>query len=172
MVDGPAARARRRDRDPRRARPAAGSRASDGLSERRPPARGGSVHRRGRRGVPTHIIVHRSRFEFDLNRAASDAVYRTPEQSWGLEVWQRAAGRRSWSQARSTSTPAYYRMLGALLDGVAARHERFVLLDVHSYNHRRDGPDGAADAAGRGAGHQHRHLLDAARANGPSWSIR
>jgi hypothetical protein len=35
---------------------------------------------------------------------------------------------------------AYYRMLGALLDSVALRHERFVLIDVHSYNHRRDGP--------------------------------
>ena len=33
-------------------------------------------------------------------------------------------------------------MLGSLLDGVAARHQRFVLIDVHSYNHRRDGPDG------------------------------
>ena len=25
-------------------------------------------------GVPTHVVVHRSRFEFDLNRAAEDAV--------------------------------------------------------------------------------------------------
>ena len=32
-------------------------------------------------------------------------------------------------------------MLAQLLDGVAARHERFLLIDVHSYNHRRDGPD-------------------------------
>ena len=38
--------------------------------------------------VPAHIIVHRSRFEFDLNRAADSAVYETAEQSWGLEVWQ------------------------------------------------------------------------------------
>src|SRR6476661_8374774 len=40
-------------------------------------------------GVPTHITIHRSRFEFDLNRAAGTAVYRTPEQSWGLQVWRR-----------------------------------------------------------------------------------
>jgi len=39
-------------------------------------------------GVPTHIVVHRSRFEFDLNRAPDTAVYRTPEQSWGLQVWR------------------------------------------------------------------------------------
>src|SRR5687768_12156648 len=38
--------------------------------------------------VPTHIIAHRSRFEFDLNRGAAEAVYQTAEQSWGLEVWR------------------------------------------------------------------------------------
>ena len=32
-------------------------------------------------------------------------------------------------------------MMAAMLDHVAASHSRFVLLDVHSYNHRRDGPD-------------------------------
>ncbi len=37
-------------------------------------------------------------------------------------------------------------MLGHYLDEIARDHERFVLLDVHSYNHRRDGPDGAASA--------------------------
>ena len=57
----------------------------------------------------------------------------------------------------------YYRMLGQLLDDIAAGHPRFVLLDVHSYNHRRDGPGGDADSTGRGARHQHRHILDAAR---------
>ena len=34
--------------------------------------------------VPAHTVVHRSRFEFDLNRDTDNAVYRTPEQSWGL----------------------------------------------------------------------------------------
>jgi hypothetical protein len=92
--------------------------------------------------VPTHIVAHRSRFEFDLNRAPADAVYRTAEQSWGLEVWHGECDDRLC--ARSLDIHAsYYRMLGALLDDVAARHDCFVLIDVHSYNHRRDGPDGA-----------------------------
>jgi hypothetical protein len=38
-------------------------------------------------GVDNHIIVHRSRFEFDLNRGVDGAIYETPEQSWGLQVW-------------------------------------------------------------------------------------
>lgn len=93
--------------------------------------------------VPTHVIAHRSRFEFDLNRGADEAVYLTSEQSWGLDVWREPppAGLVERSLAIHA---AYYAMLGELLDGVAAAHDRFVLIDVHSYNHRRDGPGGAA----------------------------
>lgn len=93
--------------------------------------------------VPTHIIAHRSRFEFDLNRGAEEAVYQTPEQSWGLEVWHEPPG-AGLVQGSLAIHAAYYAMLGTLLDGIAAEHDRFVLIDVHSYNHRRDGPDGAA----------------------------
>nr|WP_314444063.1 N-formylglutamate amidohydrolase [uncultured Sphingomonas sp.] len=92
--------------------------------------------------VPTHIIGHRSRFEFDLNRAAEGAIYRTPEQSWGLQVWEGAPDEELFKESLRIHA-AYYRMLGALLDDFAAEHPRFVLIDVHSYNHRRDGPDGA-----------------------------
>ncbi len=35
-------------------------------------------------------------------------------------------------------------MLGHLLDGIVEEEGRFVLIDVHSYNHRRDGPNGGA----------------------------
>lgn len=96
--------------------------------------------------VPTHIIAHRSRFEFDLNRPPESAVYRTPEQSWGLEVWKQEPD--DAFVARSLAIHAdYYRMLGGLLDSIALSHERFVLIDVHSYNHRRDGPETEPTAA-------------------------
>jgi N-formylglutamate amidohydrolase len=39
--------------------------------------------------VPTHIIAHRSRFEFDLNRGSDEAIYLTREQSWGLRAYRR-----------------------------------------------------------------------------------
>jgi hypothetical protein len=92
--------------------------------------------------VPTHIIAHRSRFEFDLNRSADGAVYETPEQAWGLDVWHAPPARALVDHSLAVHA-AYYRMLGHLLDDIAADHPRFVLIDVHSYNHRRDGPDGA-----------------------------
>ncbi len=92
------------------------------------------------RGVPTHIIAHRSRFEVDLNRDAQTAVYRTPEQCWGLEVWSGPLGEpvveRSLDYHRR-----FYATVANVLDEIAADHPRFVLLDVHSYNHRRGGPD-------------------------------
>ncbi len=93
--------------------------------------------------VPAQIIVHRSRFEFDLNRGLDDAVYETAEQSWNLEVWHSGACDPALTKRSLAIHAEYYRALAALLDGVAARHKRFLVIDVHSYNHRRDGPDGA-----------------------------
>ena len=115
--------------------------------------------------VPTHAIVHRSRFEFDLNRGTEGAIYETPAQAWGLDVWHQRPDKTLVERSlaihasyyrmlrglldealveRSLDLHAsYYRMLGGLLDDVGARHQRFLVIDAHSYNHRRDGPDGA-----------------------------
>ncbi len=93
--------------------------------------------------VPTHVIAHVSRFEYDLNRGADGAVYETPEQAWGLEVWHERL-EVELVQRSLERHAAYYRMLGHLLDEIAMSHDRFVMIDVHSYNHRRDGPDGSA----------------------------
>ena len=39
------------------------------------------------RGLCTQLVVHRSRFEVDLNRPREQAVYLTPDDAWGLDVW-------------------------------------------------------------------------------------
>ncbi len=91
------------------------------------------------RDVPTHVIASLSRFECDLNRGEADAVYATPEQSWGLDVWQEAPS-ASLIEGSLRYHRAFYTMMRELLDEVASRGP-FVLLDVHSYNHRRGGPD-------------------------------
>ena len=94
------------------------------------------------RSVPLHIIVHRSRFEFDLNRHADSAVYCTPEQCWGLEPWRSGTLDAGFARRSLEIHRQYYAMLGEILDGLAARTDRFVVIDAHSYNHRRGGPDG------------------------------
>jgi hypothetical protein len=93
-------------------------------------------------GVASHVIACRSRFEFDLNRGTADAVYATPEQSWGLDVW-RVELPEALIERSLALHAAFYRMMAVLLDDLVTAHGRFVLLDVHSYNHRRAGSAGA-----------------------------
>jgi hypothetical protein len=89
--------------------------------------------------VPTHLIVHRSRFEVDLNRSESESLYLAPQQSWGVQVWKRAPDRALKDASRRLHR-AFYATLRQLLDELVQAHGCFALLDVHSYNHRRNGP--------------------------------
>jgi len=96
--------------------------------------------------APTRVIGLRSRFEVDLNRPRETAVYRTPEHAWGLKVWNgdlpEVAIERSLAEY-----DAFYRALRELYANMAQQHGVFVVYDLHSYNHRRAGPDGPpADA--------------------------
>ena len=90
------------------------------------------------------LVVHRSRFEVDLNRPREAAVYRDADEAFGFEVWRGPLP----ATARARSLRLYdhfYAMLRPWLDDLCRRHRRFVVLDLHSYNHRRGGP-GAAPA--------------------------
>lgn len=92
------------------------------------------------RDIPNRVVFHRSRFEIDLNRALDGAVYLTPEQAWGLEVWAQAPSDQQVS-ASLRIHDAYYAMMAQMLSEIEAQFGSFVLLDMHSYNHRRAGPD-------------------------------
>lgn len=91
------------------------------------------------RDVPNRVIFHRSRFEIDLNRARDGAVYLSPEQAWGLDIWGRAPDPEAVARSLRMHD-AYYAMLGQMLGEIQAEFGCFVLLDIHSYNHRRAGP--------------------------------
>lgn len=94
-------------------------------------------------GLPSQIVCNTSRFCVDLNRARDHAIYTKPEDAWNLKVWTRSLHDEEVS-ALQLIHDDYYRVLHAVLEGLERRHGRFVVLDVHSYNHRRDGPDNAA----------------------------
>jgi hypothetical protein len=69
-------------------------------------------------------------------------VYRTPEDAWGLRVWDGSLPDEV--AARSLAEyDAFYGELEALFSELAREHGRFLVFDLHSYNHLRDGPDGA-----------------------------
>lgn len=87
----------------------------------------------------TSVVVHRSRFEFDLNRTRERAVYRNPGDAWGLPVWREALP----SAVRQRSLRLYdrfYAELAAVLARAGADGRPFLVVDLHSYNHRRGGP--------------------------------
>jgi len=90
---------------------------------------------------PARVVVHRSRFEVDLNRGRDEAVYRRPEDCWGLEVWRDTPLPDDVSDRSLAIHDAFFAALAERLDALAARGP-FVVYDVHSYNHRRDGADG------------------------------
>lgn len=90
--------------------------------------------------VPDRVVTTRSRFEADLNRPRREAVYRRPEDCWGLEVWRDGVLSDELFEGSLETYDAFYDALAPRLDALAERGP-FVLLDVHSYNHRRDGSD-------------------------------
>lgn len=91
-------------------------------------------------GVPL-IEVVRSRFEVDLNRPRFRAVYQGPDDAWGLRVWKDELPDEHDRVSRAVYD-AFYELADEELRAVEAAHGRFIALDLHSYNHRRDGAGG------------------------------
>ena len=91
--------------------------------------------------APNQIIGNRSRFEVDLNRPPDKAVYLKPEDAWGLDVWKEPLPDDLVARSLAQHT-AFYHEVGELLHDLARRHGKFVVFDLHSYNHRREGADG------------------------------
>jgi N-formylglutamate deformylase len=96
--------------------------------------------------APTHIISHRSRFEVDVNRPRDGAVYLTPEAAWGIDVWRQLPDEAAIAESLA-SYDLFYATVHTLLDQLSQRHGRIVVLDLHSYNHRRDGANGQPASA-------------------------
>lgn len=90
--------------------------------------------------APHRILVFRSRFEVDLNRPREKAVYRLPEDAWGLRLWREETS-DSLVERSLAEYDAFYSGVEARLRDLEKRHGRFVLFDIHSYNHCRTGPD-------------------------------
>jgi N-formylglutamate deformylase len=90
--------------------------------------------------APTRIVGHRSRFEVDLNRPPEGAVYLTPDDAWGLTVWKdelpEAAIERSMAIYHD-----FYALVEEVLEKKIRAHGAVVVFDLHSYNHRRQGPE-------------------------------
>lgn len=91
----------------------------------------------------TRLIGLRSRFEVDLNRPRAKAVYRAPEDAWGLTVWKDDPPSEMFDRSL-VSYDNFYQAAEMLFNDLAKRHGRFFVYDLHTYNHRRAGPHGPA----------------------------
>lgn len=96
------------------------------------------------RVADARVQVHLSRFEVDLNRPPELCVYRSVEQSWGLRVWRRPLSEEVVTRSVLIHE-RFYATMRRLLEAFARRFGRFVVLDLHSYNHRRAGPDASPE---------------------------
>jgi N-formylglutamate amidohydrolase len=94
--------------------------------------------------APAFLIATQSRFEADLNRPRDRAVYRTSEDAWGLSAWTKAL---PWEEIAHSlrEYDLFYSTLKSILDHRLEQHKRIVVLDIHSYNHRRKGPKAPFD---------------------------
>ncbi len=95
------------------------------------------------RAFPNYLIGSRSRFEVDLNRSKDKAVYQKPEDAWGLKVWKEPISQEM--VARSLKFyDEFYKAAAEQVQQLIDRHGYAIVYDLHSYNHRREGPDAPA----------------------------
>ncbi|MDX5481590.1 MAG: N-formylglutamate amidohydrolase [Hymenobacteraceae bacterium] len=89
------------------------------------------------------VIGHYSRFELDLNRPPEKAIYRKPEDAWGLHVWKEELS-EELAQESLKRYNKFYEDVKQMLTEIKEQHGCFVVYDLHTYNHRREGPEGPA----------------------------
>ncbi len=89
----------------------------------------------------TIFRANRSRFEFDLNRPAAKAVTIDPEDTWGLRIWDAGLPQEEIDASLALHSK-FYAMIADRVEAMIAEHGRILVLDIHSYNHRRDGANG------------------------------
>jgi N-formylglutamate amidohydrolase len=98
------------------------------------------------RALPSWAVVHRSRFEVDMNRSREACVYRNPDEAWGLDVWAQPPDGDLIDRSRAL-WDAFHERLRVVVERVRETYGACVIYDVHSYNHRRGGPDALPESA-------------------------
>ncbi|MGV2826474.1 N-formylglutamate amidohydrolase [Myxosarcina sp. GI1(2024)] len=86
----------------------------------------------------TRLIVLRSRFELDLNRPRNRAIYLKPEDAWGMQIWKEMPSEAIIERSLA-EYDAFYAAVGRICKSLEQRYGRFVIYDLHTYNHYRQG---------------------------------
>lgn len=91
------------------------------------------------------IVGHNSRFEMDLNRPRNKAIYRAPEDAWGLNVWKEELT-EEFAEESLARYDKFYADVKRFLTAIQEQHGCFIVYDLHTYNHKREGAEGPAAA--------------------------
>lgn len=86
------------------------------------------------------IRVFRSRFEMDVNRPRDEAIAFSADASWGLDLWRGRPPEHVIDRSLE-EYDAFYRDMEKLFDRLTREWNSVLVLDLHSYNYRREGPD-------------------------------
>jgi N-formylglutamate deformylase len=87
--------------------------------------------------APNRIIVNTSRFEVDMNRPREKAIYKKPSDAWGLHVWKKPLP-QALLDSSLVQYDTFYEAVQELLVHIIGQHGFFLLLDLHTYNYRRN----------------------------------
>ncbi|MBN2830049.1 MAG: N-formylglutamate amidohydrolase [Candidatus Cloacimonetes bacterium] len=93
---------------------------------------------------PNRIIVQTSRFEVDLNRPHTRAIYQNPEDCWGLTLRDKPLTENEIANSL-LEYDDFYRRVKMQFDELLSKFGRLIVLDLHSYNHHRLGPHAEFD---------------------------
>ena len=90
------------------------------------------------------LVVSTSRFQLDLNRKEADALYLTPDQAWGLDVWKKQLPTQ-YIQDIYQAHRDTYQVIDHLIEATIQQFGTFLILDIHSYNAKRAAADELVD---------------------------
>jgi hypothetical protein len=88
--------------------------------------------------------VYTSRFSVDLNRNPEQCVYLNPEDCWGLPV-RKSMPSGELLASLQQDYQSWYQLLATDVERLLLQHQLLLVLDIHSYNHRRGGIDALPD---------------------------
>jgi N-formylglutamate amidohydrolase len=91
------------------------------------------------------IIGFKSRFEYDLNRSRDKAVYRKPEDAWGLVTRKREFAENE-VESILRGYDDFYRRVELYIQEMINIYGKCFIWDMHSYNHHRLGCDQPFDS--------------------------
>lgn len=88
----------------------------------------------------TVLRANRSRFECDLNRPVERCITSDPAETWGVRVWNDALPHAEIEASRALHRH-FYTLMAERVKAMIAAHGEVLVLDLHSYNHRRGSPN-------------------------------